>query len=280
MKELDKNRGSFSILVNSSDGFDDCWLPFFTLFTKYWPSCQAPIFLNTETKEWSYPKLSIYCTTVQPKGEKRLTWSECLIAALKKVDTPLVLYFQEDYFIHQPVRDEFIQAAVNYMLTNPEVKHIGLTRHGGRGKYDKHQEKWLHTIRQRAKYRVSTQAGLWRVDALMSYLRPEENGWMFEIFGTWRSHLRREIFLDAKFEEVNGGPAIDYLHTGIIKGKWLRAIQPVFEANNINIDYIKRGFYEPKHPLLHKTEVGRILLNKPKYFLNQIFARYLHRKSA
>ena len=94
---------------------------------------------------------------------------------------------------------------------------------------------------------------------------------MFEIFGTWRASRRDDLFLCADHDPERGGPAIDYLHTGIIKGRWLRGIQQVFEANGIEVDYSRRGFYTPKHPLLHKFEVGSRLLERPWYFLDQFF---------
>lgn len=261
----------YSVLVNSSDGFEDCWGPFFLLYKKYWPMANAPIFLNTEKKTWNYAGLDINCTTVQGDSSQRLTWSECLIAALDQISTPLVLYFQEDYFIHQPVRDDLVTRSAEYMIGHPEVKHIALTRHGSMAPYEAYKEDWLHKIRQNARYRISTQAGLWRVETLRSYLRAEENGWMFEIFGTWRAHRQNECFLVADFGPQGGGPAIDYLHTGIVKGKWLRAIQAVFESNGIEVDYTKRGFYQPKHPLIHKFEVGKKLLERPGYFIKQFF---------
>jgi len=262
---------NYSILVNSSDGYEDCWSPFFHLLKKYWPSCQAKIYLNTEQKEWAtanYPQL--FSTQVEKKYNRRLTWSECLIAALDQVNTPLVLYFQEDYFIHQSVRHEMIQQATEYMMQNPKVSHIALTQHCSYGPYEDHAEPWLQTIRQNAKYRISTQAGLWRVDALRSYLNPVENGWMFEIFGTWRARKRNDVFLSTRWDDACGGPVIDYLHTGIIKGKWLRDITPIFAQNGIYVDFQKRGFYETKPPLLHKIEVAQKLLQNPRHLLKQL----------
>lgn len=262
---------NYSILVNSSDGFEDCWNPFFTLLKKYWPECSAPIYLNTENKTWQHPDFDIQCTAVQGEKQRRLTWSECLISALDQIKTPLVLYFQEDYFIHQPVRTEVIAAAVEHMLAHPEVKHIALTRHGSLGPYEPYQVLAFQKIRQKANYRISTQAALWRVETLKSYLRTEENGWMFEIYGTWRAHRRQECFLCAKFDDSDGGPAIDYLHTGIIKGKWLADIPAIFAANGIAVDYSKRGFYHPKPRLLHKFEVAKKLLERPGYLIRQFF---------
>lgn len=265
---MDKN---FSILVNSSDGYEDCWVPYFHLLKKYWPSCQSNIYLNTESKNWvSFDYPDLICTQVERASKKHLTWSECLLAALDKIETPLVLYFQEDYFIHQPVRHEQIQKASDYMLQHPDISHVALSKHCSYGPYGDHVEPWLQVIPQKARYRISTQAGLWRVDALRSYLNPVENGWMFEIFGTWRAHKRQDTFLSAKWDAAGGGPVIDYLHTGIIKGKWLKDIQYVFADNNIQIDFQKRGFYEPKPHFLNKLDVAKKLLQNPRHMLKQL----------
>lgn len=261
----------YTILVNSSDGFDDCWQPFFTLLARYWPECNAPILLNTERKVADISSLSVVSTCVQSASEGRLTWSECLLRALDQVKTPLVMYFQEDYFLDKSADAERIERATTYMLDHPEVKHVALTRHGSLGPHESYPDApGLERIRQNARYRVSTQAGLWRVETLKSYLRSEESGWMFEIYGTWRAHRRAETFLCLKFDEASDGPAFDYVHTGIVKGKWLREIVPVFAANNIEVDYQRRGFYQPKSRLLHKFELTRKLLERPLYALKQL----------
>jgi hypothetical protein len=261
---------SFTVLVNSSDGFDDCWVPFFTLLRRYWPECAAPILLNTERKAYEHKGLDITCTMVQLSAATRLSWSECLLAALARIKTPLVLYFQEDYFLHSPVLDARIGQAASYMLSRPNVAYIGLTRLGGQAPYEPHSEDWLQAIRRRARYRISTQAALWRVETLKSYLRPEENGWMFEIFGTWRAWRRNDYFLCARFDAEHGGPAIDYPFTGIIKGRWLPEIQGVFERHGIVMDYSRRGFYRPKHPVLRRLETAQRLLANPRYLIKQL----------
>jgi hypothetical protein len=257
----------YSILVNSSDGFEDCWNPFFVLFSKYWPNCNVPIFLNTEQKRWEYSQLNIHCTVVQGESLQRLSWSECLSSALEQIKTPFVLYFQEDYFLNKPVREDIINSAVQYMKLNADVKHIALTQHGSIGPHENYYKKDYLKIRQNAKYRISTQAALWRVDTLKSYIQSGENGWMFEIFGTIRSRRRQECFLCADYSKGSGGPAIDYLHTGVIKGKWLPAIREVFEANGIDMDYEKRGFYKPQNPIIRRFQLAKHLLKRPIYLL-------------
>jgi len=259
----------YSVLVNTSDGFEDCWNPFFILLGKYWPELDAPVYLNTERKDWSRGGREIRCTQVQGEVAERLTWSQCLLGALAQIETPLVLYFQEDYFIHQPVRHDLVQAAVAHMTRNPDVKHIGLTKQGSAGPFEEAGEAWLGQIRQGARYRISTQAALWRVETLRGYLRAPENGWMFEIYGTWRARRRRETFLTARFGGEFGPAPIDYLHTGIVKGQWLPGIERVFSENGIKVDFSRRGFYQQKGVLARKFELARKLAAHPMYGLRQ-----------
>jgi len=253
---------AFSVLINSCDAFEDCWLPFFTLFNRYWPECDAPVLLNTETKAWSCEQLPVVTTHVQAGLDRRLTWSECLLAALEHVQTPLVLYMQEDYFLQRPVRDAAVRAAAALMLREPEVKHVALSRHCSLGPYLPHPSGWLMTVRPRARYRISTQAALWRVETLRSYLRPRENGWMFEILGTVRAWRRRETFLAVDFSGPVG-PPIEYVHTGIIKGAWHPAMPELFAANDLAMDFSRRGFYVEKPALLRKLETVRRLASDP-----------------
>jgi len=258
---------SFSILVNSSDGFEDCWPPFFALFTRYWPNCQVPILLNTELKGWSYSHLNIKCTQVQhvTGSVKRLSWSECLEAALSQVTTPLVLYLQEDYFFKAPVEVSLISSLCEKMVADINIRHIGLTNFGSCGPFLPTDDPHLWEISQFAPYRISAQAAIWRVDTLRSYLRPWENAWMFEIFGTRRAMRRPELFLTLTRDPHHSErvSAIDYIQTGIIKGKWHPEIPNLFRQHGIEVDFRKRGFYEPKPPLIRRLDLLRRLVVHP-----------------
>jgi hypothetical protein len=267
----EKANAPVTALVNSSDGFADCWDPFFSLFRKYWPECRFPILLNTEQKVWKYEGLDLRCSQVSLGETNRLSWSECLIRAIDQVETPLLLYFQEDYFIDKPVRAEAVKRAVDLMLERPEIGHIALTKQGSHAPFLPYNVKGYSVIGQKSRYRISTQAGLWRCDVLKSYLDPKENGWMFEIFGTWRAHGRKDIFLVADFDSSVGGAAIDYVHTGIIKGRWHPAMPDIFQQNGIDMDFALRGFYIPANPILHKWEVVKKLLQDPLHAARQLF---------
>ena len=264
----------YTILVNSCDSFEDCWAPFFTLFERKWKSCRAPILLNTEFKSFTYDGLSIKSSRVhQFTNNRRLTWSECLIRALEMVDTPLVLYMQEDYFLKNHVKADVIDDFSELMMQDIGIKHIGLTGFGSEPPFKQFKgDERLWVVGQKSKYRISTQAGLWDRDSLLSYLRSEENGWMFEIFGTIRAQKKKGLFLTVNREKYNSDKKaiIDYIHTGIIKGKWNPEIQSVFSQNQIVVDYKSRGFYKRKSYIFRKLEILNKLARNPLKFFKGI----------
>ena len=267
------NNKLYTIIVNSSDGFEDCWSPFFTLFKKYWPDNESPVFLNTEFKNYVHPGLNIKSTKAhEGVTDRKLTWSECLIKALQQVETPLVIYLQEDYFIESNVNQAKILELAYKMINEVEIKYIGLTNFGNYPPfYDYFGDKNLKIVSINSKYRVSTQAGLWRTEALLSYLETDENGWEFEIFGTRRAKRRNDLFLTLDPAYLKENIVFDYQLTGIIKGKWLYTIPALFEREKIQIDFSKRGFYKELNVLFRKIETFRKIFYDPSKF----FKKYL-----
>jgi hypothetical protein len=242
-------RRNLTVLVNSTDTFNDCWQPFFQLFKRYWPSCPCDVVLNTETREYSDTELKLVCSKTQandPAGSPRLPWSDCLIRCLDAVRTPYVLYLQEDYFLNGPVDQEFVAQCVDVMVEHA-VPHIRLMEVDFRARYgrtDLHPLLWQ--IDQRANYRVSLQAGLWSVAALKDLLRSGESAWNFERRGSVRAMSKPGVYLCQSLEQFNqrGRYPIPYQPTGIVRGKWYApAVVELFAANGISVDYSRRGFY-------------------------------------
>jgi hypothetical protein len=267
---------NLTIFVNTSDGFEDCWIPFFQLFTKHWPSCKYQILLNTEFKEFSFEGLNIKCTKVHEEFKNRkLTWSECFLLGLEQVVTPYVLYLQEDYFFETPVRLDIIDSFLKKMEGDTSIKYIGLTDIGNYPPFKDFIEDNRLVEVGNGKYRISTQAALWDKQILLSYILPHENGWMFEIFGTERAKKRSDRFLTANrniFSRKNN-PILSYEHTGIIKGRWHPSMEPLFKKNNIDVNFELRGFYKSKPYLLRKIETMFKLLKNPFSFINSMIKR-------
>jgi len=257
---------NFSILVNSCDSFDDCWNPFFSLFARYWPNCEESILLNTERKNYCFPGLNIRCTRVQTDGTaKSLSWSECLARTLDQIETQLVLYLQDDYFIERPIKTSLITEFVALMVADRSIEHIGLTHFGSQGPFEQTVDERLWKIGKRAGYRISTQAALWQVDTLRSYLRPKENAWMFEVFGSRRSWRRKETFLTVNRDmyEPKKEPIIQYMHTGITKGKWNPQVAALFHAHGIVADFSARGFSRDVSSMFGKMKTLKFLVSDP-----------------
>jgi hypothetical protein len=253
----------FTVLVNTSDSYSDCWAPFFTLFSRYWPENSAPVILNTERADYTFPGIALSTSRVQEGIAERLPWSDCLLACLDRVETPLVLYLQEDYFLEEQVDDARIRRLADRMLDRPDIRHLGLTAFGAYGPFAPSDEPDLWVIDRRSRYRISCQAALWRVDTLRSYLRPGENGWMFEIYGSRRSRRRDELFLTVDRDRERERRTFPYSHAGIIKGQWHQSVPALFARNGIAVDFSKRGMFEPRSRLVEKSRTFKKLLADP-----------------
>jgi len=237
-----------TVLVNSSDGFEDCWPPFFRLFATYWPGWRGPLVLNTERKTYTHPGLEIHCTRVAADATRRLTWSECLMRCLDSLDTPYVLYLQEDYFLEAPVRGELLDPLLDEMRAG-RADVIRLMECGGSGPWHPTSHPMLWRVDQRAFYRIALQAALWRRETLRSHLRRHENAWQLEVFGSGRARRRHgEQVLCVNRDRFHGPgrEIVPYTPTGVVKGRWERDIVvDLFSRHGIEVDFTRRGFHDP-----------------------------------
>lgn len=255
------NKMDYSILINTCDKFEDCWEPFFKLFDIYWPNSNAKIFLNTEYKNFSYKNIDITSLKVCEKNRmpkyKRATWSQCLIWALESIDSEIILYMQEDYFIKDKVKNELIDEYVELMTENSNIKCIHLTdqsvKPNGRSEY-----KNLDKVLYKQRYRVCCQGALWRKSELLDVLREYEDAWEFEEFGSLRSEImEREYYVvDRSYVKLDEFEIIPYIFTGIVQGRWYEKVVPLFEKHNIKIDFNERGFVQdaPVKPFLKRVQ--------------------------
>ena len=249
------------MLVNSTDSYEDCWAPFFTLFAKFWPSCAFPILLNTEAKELSWPGLSLRASRVARGLPRPPPWGECLLRCLDLVDGEIVLYLQEDYFLSAPVDVARIETLARRMLDEGHG-HISLTN------FSKEQpwrplpgDPLLCAVDQRASFRINLQAGLWNKRVLRQHVRRHENPWQFEVWGTARAHRVRESFLCVNPDALARGEVavFPYFPTGIVEGRWQReAVLPLFQQHGLEVDFSRRGFHDREAPKVQRRSwIGR-----------------------
>ena len=67
-------------------------------------------------------------------------------------------------FLNRPVDGVTVDEFASMMLADTGVKHVGLTHFGSQGPFGDNADNRLKRIGPRARYRVATQAGLWRTD--------------------------------------------------------------------------------------------------------------------
>lgn len=273
---MTKDYSNMAILVNTSDGFADCWMPFFSLFKKYSSSlATVPIYLNTERLSYKENGLNLKAIAVWPSSEhERPTWSSCLIRALDYISEEYVLYVQEDYFLKQSIREEYIERAL-YFLKNNEMFHaVYLNKYGPNFKDGNLLYSNIVEVPKSSNYLVSTQAAIWRRDALRSHCRDWENGWMFEKFATWRAKSSLAKFASIEKHIIEQEPVFDYLYTGVMKGKWHSGCQALFEKNDITVNFTTRGFYKNAGTIKTKYEVVKKLLQRPSLAWKSIKSIY------
>jgi hypothetical protein len=242
-------KNKYSILVNTCDKFEDCWFPFFKLFTIYWPNFEGKIYLNTEYKDFSYPGLDIVCTKVcevnKIPSTLRATWSQCLYWALEAIDSEIILYMQEDYFLKGDVKNDILENFVQLMQDNIDIDCIQLTDQGSpaenESKYDH-----LWTVPLIHQDRVSCQAALWKKSVLQQYIRRYETAWNFEWWGSKRAAILKHNFyvVDKTWVKLNTFEIIPYIFTAVIGGRWFKEVVPLCKEHNITINYSERGFFE------------------------------------
>lgn len=217
---------SMSIIIPSCRAYSDCWTPFVRLFKKYWPNCKYPLYLMTDRVDEPWLGDGVNMTEVD------LGWSQNLYHNLNRVKDPLVLMLLDDFFLTEEVDKEFIDRAVRRMWLYKDVVCTRLAPCPGP---DYHCYNDVGVIDSNAPYKVSTQAAIWRKDALQEILTKTDSAWSFETEGT---KLKTEgVFLSA-YREKHW--PLNYLISGINRGKWNPDAISICKKNGVNIDLSRR----------------------------------------
>ena len=236
---LKKEAQQCAIIISSCDKYADLWEPFFTLLFKYWPDCPFPIYLVSNTKNFSHEKVNMILVG-EDKG-----WATNMQEALARVQEKNILYLQEDYLLQSPVNSKKIQDILDYMYqaSVASVRLIGSPD----PKHPHHNPFGLYEIKKGELYRVSLQGALWKKDIFLNLIKTGESGWDMEKEGTIRSCSLPEIFLSAKKKE----PILDYyFYTAIKKGKWMPGALRLLKKEGIQVDAAKRGVHSDKGIIL------------------------------
>lgn len=233
---------AMAVLINSSCGYDDCWLPFFRLLEICWPDCPFPLYLNSEEGTYEHGPFRIHCLTHKGQHGRRMPWSDQLRTALVAIPQRYVLYLQEDYFLDAPVDQPRIAECLA-VVAGAGLGCIHLTPFGAHGGTRRAELPYLVDVPRVSPYRFSTQAAIWDKHVLASYLGSDESAWETEMLGTLRSWSRPAPVRSVTHAAHGVRPIVSYTGTGIIRGRWHPAVLPLFARHGIDIDFSKRGIH-------------------------------------
>ncbi|HEX3151781.1 MAG TPA: hypothetical protein VHR66_27160 [Gemmataceae bacterium] len=219
-----------TILISSFDRYSDCWQPVCHGFQKYWRDCPWPVLLMTNEKDFDHPAARVL------KVRGGADWSARMIDALDRIESPYVMYFQEDYWLTEPVDTPRIleyfrlmqEHGLNYLrfLAYPAPAH------------DFEPDPRLGRIGVDGAYRTSVQITLWRREVFRDLVRDGETVWQFEIRGTERSRKYGDTFVairpNGKDEYANG---IRYVCTAVNAGKWARMAKAYAAREGLAVDF-------------------------------------------
>jgi len=236
---MDKINNKCSIIVSSCDKYSDIWEAFFTLFFRYWPDCPFKIYLISGTKIYPDSRVSVILV-----GEDK-QWASNIRAALQEVDTPHLLYLQEDYLFKSTIDTKRIMNLLDVAMKHntscvrlvpAPAPDMALA-----------QRPDLGEITKGKLYSVSLQAAIWKKDTFESLLVDGETAWDMEINGSKRSLAVAEPFFGVYDK------ALDYPdRTAVLRGRWLYDAIELCQKEGIKIDETKRRV-ESRSRYLHRV---------------------------
>ncbi len=240
-----------TIIVSSCDKYAELWHPFFTFLFKQWPSLKThnlhiPILLIANKETYKDPRVTVVQT-----GTNR-NWANSMLEVLKSVKTKYVLYFQEDYFLNQPVNEEHLYNLVQAM-DEENVAHMEIAQDDY---FTKVIQAPLHPTRvgiaikpRFSEWRTSLSVSLWRKEVLEWLIKPGENPWLFEEAGTFRSQGMKEPFWT-----VVANHPLAYLNACHNGGWWRQEVFKYVQSQGIEIAFRKLPI-DKDYPILRKLQV-------------------------
>src|SRR3954464_11819409 len=223
MPELKAFASSVAIVVSSCDAFFDAWRPFAFFFRKHWVHCPFPVFLIVN-------ELRIRSQFVRPiaVGPDR-GWATNMDAALKSITQPYILYFQDDYFLTGPIRDEQLAGDFAYAFEQNAASFCFYARSQTEPGFQPLNERF-GVVPAHSDGRTRLQVTLWKKEVLQTILRPGESAWNMEA----RASERTRDLLCLSYLQRRDAP-IPYLMSAIVRGLWTPQALALCQESGVDI---------------------------------------------
>ena len=219
-----------SILVLSCDAYSDLWTPFFTLLASEWPDCPFPIFLGSGQ--------GIECpqNVISLKSSAGRDWSQCLLDYLKMISSEYVLLMLDDFFLRAKVDTNKIQYCLAFAISTGAQQVRLVPRPPPQIRIE--GERLIGSCSPGTRYRVCTQAAIWKKSALANLVRAGETAWQFERNATTRAELQAV----GHFSVIKSVLPYEgfWAHHVIEKGRWLPHEKWIFSCKKIGCNFQRR----------------------------------------
>jgi hypothetical protein len=208
MPQLKEFASSVAVVVSSCDAFFDTWRPFVFFFRRHWANCPLPIFLIMN-------ELPVRSRFVQPipVGPDR-GWATNMATALQSIPHPYVLYFQDDYFLTGPVRDDQLAADFRYAMEHDAASFCLYARSQTEPGFEPLNDRF-GVVPRGSDGRTRLQVTLWKKEVLQTILRPGESAWDMEARGSDRT---RDL-LCLSYLQRRDAP-VPYLMSAVVRSLW------------------------------------------------------------
>lgn len=249
--------GKYTVMLLTCDKNEDLWPMFFFFFKKYWHNFNEKIFINTESKKFQYDNLKIQNSS--ENFHSNTPWSFRFYQCLKQIDDEYVLLIMDDFFFTDYVDYKEIECCIDRMNEDKSIACFNFSVTRGPAvsfDYERYELK-----DRKSPFRMNLQAGIWRKDKLLKYIRKHENPWQFETWGSIR--VRR--YNDKIYHMRKNSPKVFSYHVGgvIADGKW-RTSESVdyIENNGFDVDFNIRGIYNDgdsrKTEIVHRNFLTKV----------------------
>lgn len=171
-------RDKLTVLVNTCDKYEFLWDDFKELYDKYFPEdLNLEVCLLSQTKT---SPLFDRCFTPGP-----IQFSNAVEYALERIETPYILWLQDDYFFTDKVTSDemyrYLDLCDKYKADRLAVSYNGHTYSNFRIPYEDN----LFKFHEQSDYTISLQTSIFRKDFLLDILKGESwSPWQLEIDGT------------------------------------------------------------------------------------------------
>jgi hypothetical protein len=207
---------SVALMITSCDAYKDCWKPMFFSLDKYWPDCEYPRYLVTNFDDDS----SIMNVNFVKVGDDKRSWCTLARRGLDVIGTDYVIFFQEDYWLNNPVNNAAIKQHIRYMEENG-VDYLKICSDVLRDNYRIGESIYCENPLN-IRYSFNTAMAIWRVAVIKELLIDGWSGWEFErqIIPYIKQHsikINSQCLFSESIPEMG---LIDIKEGAIVRGVW------------------------------------------------------------